>query len=559
MKIKILFAIFIISLSVLPAQQEIFSKAMESYNYQDYSGAYNLFKNIIEKNPFENEVYNSSIYYAAQCLIALEQKDGAASLLNRFVKEHFASNFRDKALFQLGTLYYELGKYDAARETLLDIIDYHKESSHFGSANYWIGETYVKQGKLNEAFDYLTNAVTNSRKNGFVDYSLFSLASLYEREKQYTNAVNYYEQLSFHLDSKIAPHAQFRLGMCFYKMQEYDRAVLELSDPLIKKLPDEYATEAKLALSVTFAQLKEFQNAKQNYLSILDDNIDVKTENQIKYSLAWINFQTGDYIEAFRLFNLLSQLQDENLALSSLYWAAESKRYAGEEDASLSIYDDFLKKYPNSEYSNRAKMQKAIIFYNKNKFADAKNLLNDVLEFNDDKYLTKTLVLLGEIELNQKNFNSAIDNFKKAINSIEDKREQDYLRAKFGLGIAYYHKGEHKSAEKELLDLYNISKRFEPNKVLIYIAENYFALGTYPRAIEFYNRINTNEEPLAKNTLFGKASAYFNNKDFVNSTYYFNEFIKKYKKDVNYAEAYIRLAESYYGMKEFDNAAKIYS
>lgn len=561
MKLKILLLLAFLNISLYSQNiQTYFTKGMEAFNYEDYSGAYDNFKEILKQVPIDNEVYSSAVYYSAQCLIALNQKDGAASILNRFSKNHFTSNFRDKALFQLGTIYFELGRYDACRSTLNDLIDYYPESDFYGSANYWIGESFMRENKLKEAIDFLTNAVTKESQNRYVDYSLFSLASLYERENQFLNAVTYYEKLlSYYPDSKIAPYAQLRLGMCFYKMEEFDRAVLELSDPQIVKLPDEVQTEARLALSVTFTKLKEYQNAKENYMKILSGLNDVKTERQVKYSLAWINFQTGDYLESYRLFNLLSQQRLDTTAVSSLYWSGESKRYAGENESAVQIYNDFIKQYPSSPYVYRAYLQKGVIDFNNGAFEDAKNNLLKALSFNEPEHKIKTLVILGEIELNDKKYDEAIGYFDKASGIIDNEKNEYYLRSLLGLGIAHYYKSDFTASEKELEKIVSINKRFESDKVNLYLAELSFARGKFDKALENYNKVISDNNDIQKNAIYGKACCYFNLKDFVNASYYFNEFTSKYKKDKNFDDAKLRIAESYYGMKDFNEAAKAYS
>ena len=49
--------------------------------------------------------------------------------------------------------------------------------------------------------------------------------------------------------------------------------------------------------------------------------------DRIRYGLAWIHFQKGNYNDAYKLFNLLSQSTDDSVAIKSLYWSGEAKRY----------------------------------------------------------------------------------------------------------------------------------------------------------------------------------------------------------------------------------------
>lgn len=559
-KIRILFILLFTYLSVLPINSQTlhnsYNVALEKFNSQDYAGAYEKFILLIEKENLP-EIYSSSFYYGAQCLIALNQKDGAASLLNSFVKKYFASGFRDKALYQLGTIYFELQRYQESRDILSELLDYYSDSYFTGSAYYWIGETYIREGAYKEAADFLLSAVGNERNNRFIDYTLFSLATVYEKQNIFDNAVKYYEQLLAHYyESKTAPFAQLRLGICLFKQKEYDRAVLELSDPLLLSLPLELQKEAKLLLANTYFRLEEFKEAKSTFQDVLSaDTASVKSAD-ILYNLAWVNFNTEDYNEAFNLFDKVSKEGADSLKMLSTFWKAEAKRYAGDEKTAFQIYEEFKTSYPNANLISNLNFNKAIIFYNQNKFKEALEFLDLSIASGSESVKIKSQILSGEILLYQQNFKEAKERFKKALlNKIPVDHE---FRAKLGLGISDYYTNNFKDAISVLGDLQNHNRRFEKDKINLYLAESYFAAGDFSSALTHYNKITPTDQKILPILLYGKACSYFNVKDFANAAYYFNDFAAKYKNDKNTLEAKLKLAECHYGLKDFAQAAKAY-
>ena len=58
-------------------------------------------------------------------------------------------------------------------------------SQYFGPALYWIGESYVEEGKVEDAIKLLEDAVSKRKGNKFIDYSIYTLANVYERKGEY--------------------------------------------------------------------------------------------------------------------------------------------------------------------------------------------------------------------------------------------------------------------------------------------------------------------------------------------------------------------------------------
>lgn len=71
--------------------------------------------------------------------------------------------------------------------------------------------------------------------------------------------------------------------------------------------------------------------------------------------------------------------------------------------------------------------------------------------------------------------------------------------------------------------------------------------------------MNIDVSSVATQTLFGKAYAYYNLRDYANAIYYFNEFVSRSRDPERITEAKLRLADSFYGTKNFERSSQIYS
>ena len=116
---------------------------------------------------------------------------------------------------------------------------------------------------------------------------------MYEKKGQYSEAVKYYDKLlGFHKESELAGLAQLRIGVCYFYLKEYDNAVLELSDPLIKELDVDKQNEANYILANSFYRLHEYKNASETYRRILNNSPSADMLDRITVSYTHLTLPT---------------------------------------------------------------------------------------------------------------------------------------------------------------------------------------------------------------------------------------------------------------------------
>lgn len=533
-------------------------QGLEYLNQKNYLAAYNIFDLVLNNHDYYPQNREDAHYYASECLFKSGSFQGAIIKYESFLDEYPHSNYKQEVLYNLGTLYFQNGEYRKTRERLNSLIQNYPVSDYLGSSYYWIAKSYASENKFIEAEENFNLAISYRESNLFIQHSIYSLAQLYENQGDYKNAItNYDELLAYYKNHELAPKAQLRIGICYFKIEEYDSAVLELTDPIINDLTGSELIEAKYYLSNSFVKLNDFKNALLILDELSNDDLDISLKNKITFSKAWVKFRMADYESSFELFDELSQLHDDSLSINALFWSAESKRYSGNMDEANKIYKIFLEKYPNHYLASRAQLGKGTLLYNQSQDPEAeKSLLNAVLS-ND--YFTKgrAYTLLGEIKLNKKLYEEAESYFNQA-RKYADRFPEIKNRSLLGLGVSQYYLNKYDNAIENLEELKSASPDFETAKVLFYLAESYFSRGEYSAALKNYNQINSNDESIKKQTIFGKGYTYFNLKDFSNSIFYLNEFCNKYKSDYRYNDARLRLADSYFGIKNFEKASFIY-
>ncbi|MEI7812953.1 MAG: tetratricopeptide repeat protein [Ignavibacteria bacterium] len=540
----------------IPAE---YATAINTFNQENYSAAYEHFTEFLNYYGIDDELSSTAKYYVAECLLRLNQKDAAISAFNFFTRRYVLSSFRNEALYKLGALYFDNKEYENARQKFRILVNDYPASEYAGSSLYLIGDSYVKDNKPDEAVNFFKNAISSKKQNNYVDNSIYSLANIYEKTGDYKTAAAYYDTLlAYYKTSSLAPHAQLRIGLCYFQLKEYDNATLELKDPLISELPVKQLIEARYMLANSHYRLKEYKEAKATFSGILKENPKGELAKHIIYGLAWVNFQQGNYDEAFDNFNLLANPnEDDTLSINSLYWSAEAKRYSGKEKEARQIYDEFIRSYPENHLVPKVKFQMGVVNFNNNKAGQSEEYLFIPAESDDAGIKARAYILLGELKLNRKDYLRAKQYFRNA-NEFEAQSADQSNRAALGLGVSEYFLNQYDETIKTLSGLATRAPQFENDKVHFFIAESFFAKKDYSKALKEYNLVDNDNKELSPQVIYSKAYLFYNLKNFNDAAYYFADFVKKFPTSGNYKDARLRLADSYYGQKKYNEAGRIY-
>ncbi|MGB5289719.1 MAG: tetratricopeptide repeat protein, partial [Ignavibacteriaceae bacterium] len=265
---------------------EDYNRGMDFYNRQLYAEAQKVFNQIIKDYGVEDELYASARFYSANSLLKMGKKDEAASEFEFIANNIVWSQFREESLFTLGLIYFDFKRYALCRKNLLMLIYQYPGSEHTGTAMYWVGESYAAEGKLDEAIDFLKQAIEDKSNNKFRDYSLYALANVYEKTKDYNNAVKYYDELlTYHSNSPLAVQAQVRIGVCYFYLKDYYNSILELSNPNVKELSNNNLAEALYILANSHYRVEEYENAVKIYSEIIEKFPGSKIFRNAQYGL----------------------------------------------------------------------------------------------------------------------------------------------------------------------------------------------------------------------------------------------------------------------------------
>ncbi|MBI2418499.1 MAG: tetratricopeptide repeat protein [Ignavibacteriales bacterium] len=556
---QILLFLFILSTLLLPqGKNEQYEQALYDYSRGAFSAAYPKFKNFTRLYESNNPLAASAQYYAADCLYRIGDNSGAVFEFEKVVKFHQLSNFREESLYKLGLLYFNLAQYEKCRSRLAILIDTYPENEHYGAALYWLGEAFTVEQKYDEARAFFEQAIQNKRNNKFLDYSIYTLASIYEKTGDYKKAVEFYDLLlSYYKSSSLVSSAQIRIGYCYFKMKEYESSIIELSNPVIQSLPEAKQAEALYMLGNSLFRVGDYDKARGTLQELIKRFPENTYLREINYTLAWCNFQQKKYADSYKVFHQLSDGAD-SIARLSLYWKAESQRYLGNDNDALKMYQEFIKRYPSSPMAQGVQYQVGVIYYNNKMYEKAGNFLSSASSSQDTDVKTRSLILLGEIELNRNKYTASLKYLSMA-KTIPGLSEELANRVLLGLGAASFYTNKYDDAIKHLSSLDQKFPNFENDKVQFYLGECRFQKDEFTDALTNYKKVNPNHPELGASALYGVAYCYYNLKDYDNAGYSFNDLLKKYPNDSRAVDSRMRLADTYLAAKRYADASKMYN
>ncbi len=532
-------------------------RAVKYYQDGRYYEAYQQFEKFLKIKIPEDELYASAKFYSSEALFNLGQYGGAMAGYEYLVNKFQYSSFRPIALYKLSLIYIYNGQIEKARVRLMTFARNYQGVSNYGSVLFYIGETYRYEKDYTNALYYYEQARINRPTNTYRVETMFYIGECHEMLGDYTKASEVYESiLNDFPDNPFSLSAQIKLGVSYFKAGEYEKAILELMGPDFQNLPDEKKKEATLILASSLFHTQEYAKAEAEFRKLYNQEKKSETGREALYGIGWCKFQTGDHDSAAVVFNSLVNGKD-SIAEGSAFWLAEAYRYKGRFSDALSAYTSFISNYNKSNYTEVAKIGLGLCFIETGNLKGAFDIFMGLKNSLDPGMMAKANILLGELNSNNKNYVEAITNFEVA-SQVAPVNSDLRTRGQLGMGVCYFLMGSYDKAFDILRDIQGKRTNFEPDIYNFYLGEIFFKRMKFREALDYYSKIDPDKGDFGKLALYGKAYSYFNIKDYQNAKFSFLDFIQKFPQDNRLVDARVRLAESYYATRDFEASAKVY-
>ena len=499
-------------------------------------------------------------FYQAICALELGDTN-AESLFLKYIKDHPASANSKAAYFQIGRSYY-------AKK------DYHKAIEWFekiDSKNLAGAENVEYRFKLAYA-KFMTNEYEAAKplferlkdeSGQYQEAAIYYYAYLCYLDAEYKTALNEFERLA---GSKTYENSYpYYITALYFLDKRYDD-VLNYALPILERTKQENETEIFRIVAATYFIKGDLESSKSYYDRFQAQDQGKTQNNQDSYQIGYIAYRLKDYDKAIQELEKLNEpdayYQSAMITLGDAFLKTGNKQSARNAffRASKLDFDPELKE---EGLFNYAKLSYELEFHQV--ALDATQEYLDTYPRSARQEEAKTL--LAEVLLSTKNYRAAVD-ILESIGHRGKEANAAYQKVTYYRGLEFYNERAFENAIS--LFLRSEEHRYDEEIYalsLYWKAEAMYEVRKYAESVTNFNRFM--QLPAARKTdvysyaNYALAYAAFRNDRYNTAANYFERFLATGGKEgieLNTRnDAIARLADSYFGMKNYGKAMEQYN
>ncbi len=278
---------------------------------------------------------------------------------HKLVNPKYAVKDSPEKQYDWAMSFYKEEDYKRAAEEFLRLVEHYKNSELAPEAQYYAALSYEAIGKYYPAFKSYQKVIDNYPFTKRIDEIIkaeYRIGEIFYNKHSATlmgielmtdieKAIEIFEEIIRSLPySAYADEAQFMIGLCHKKLQQYNKAV-----EAFQKLAQEYPTS-------NLVEKAKYEAAQCLYLFSLKADYDQESTDEAIEEFKRYSLKTKDQKlrnKADQTIVLLKEKKAESLFKSAEFYEKQ-KKY---KSARL-YYGEILKRYPNTSYAPLAKIGK---------------------------------------------------------------------------------------------------------------------------------------------------------------------------------------------------------
>lgn len=598
-------------------------------NMDKYFDAHDILQGLIKTDVKVAEL--SEIYYLLG-EINFRGKDYkmAVTHYNQVIDNFKETDFFGPSLYSRAWIEYLQKDFGKAKEDFLKAKDILDDNAALQDIYMKLGEIFFESKDLAALDNLIAEYKEKFEVQPFLDYFMFYKGVILSDKSKYTEAKAIFDSLKDSSDEGIRDNALFRSallslksenekevrgaldqlkseilknlleGHLAFRKEDYNEA-LKFYDSLcgLEDLSPQIRSEACLGKANALYNLGRLKDAVFWYNELIGK---FKGFPQIisraRYNLGWTYLRLQDFKKAIGEFQKISQETDDPLVKISVEChIADALQDSERFDEALEAYDEIIKKYPNTLYTDyiqfqigntflkMGKLEEAIIafrfiqdkypnssfldeslysmglaFFIAKDFASAKDVLDEFPDkFKDSSLRLEALYLLSQVYLNIKDYTNQQKILQEIINTCPFEREL-VQESVFDKAWSMYVEGKKKDAVKYLE---SFIPRLSPEKqqeAFFWVAQFYAQERDYKEAQKFYTKTleNCKNKSLCAESLFSLGVIFKEKNDFAEAKKYFEELLNKYPQEQISLKTAFVLIDIYVEEKNMEKANEMF-
>ena len=499
----------------------------------------------------------NALYYQAVCALELGNQDAESRFVN-FIKEYPASANTKRAYFHMGRSFFNQENYPKAKEWFEKTEASNLTGKESDEYRYKLGYSYFAVKDYNKAEPLF--ARLKDEKGKYQESSIYYYAYLSYLNADYKTALREFERLKGSKNYEAS--YPYYISALYFLDKRYDD-VLAYTIPALETIDEQYKAEMYRIVAATYFAKSDYKKAADYYSRFQARDGGKTQNNQDNYQIGYTYIQLGDYNRAIKELEKMDLpdifYQQGMITLGSAFLKINNKQAARNAffRASKLDFDPRMKEEGLFHY---AKLSYELEFHNV-----ALDAVQEFLKtYPRSSRTNEAKTLLGEVLFSTKNYKDAV----YILETIENKNEETrsvYQRVTYYRGLEFYNERAFENAISMFLRSQNNAVNPDIEALATYwMAEAMYEVRKYGESVEQFEKFLS--LPAARKTdVFNYANyalgySAFRNENYGKAATYFERFLRGNEKDQNtIKDATLRLADSYFVMKSYDNAMQQYN
>jgi len=269
-----------------------------------------LYQEVADKYPNHPRA-GAALHGLQICYGALGREDEAVAAARAFLKSHADSEVAPEVQYEVAEHYLSHKDFPQAEKELDTLKAQFPGSKEDLSATYWRGEARFRDMKFNAAIQDWKDLVSRAPSN------------------------------------PLAPRALFRVGLAWYRQQEYAQA-----ESTFRAVLDSYgntldvAADARFNLGLTYKRMGRDQDAVAAYQAVARDYPKSELANMARIRIGYIYEDAGDYPHATAAYRELAAADKGKLGAEAQYLVGDCLLAVKQSGEALLAYDAVVQNFP---------------------------------------------------------------------------------------------------------------------------------------------------------------------------------------------------------------------
>jgi len=521
------------------------------------------FRNFMDKHPGD-DVNSTAYFYVVKAQSQIDSAN-ASTYFKKYLIKYPKGDKSVRVLIELGNQADRNGKYKTAIEYFHEVLTLNPPVNVAAKVYYWMGESAASMGDYKASRKHYLTLANTFPKSDWAPKALYARGRSYLDEGNYSASADAFELLKKrYRNNPITRKIGTALGESYYKQKRFDEAIKAFKNAM-PYLDKESKSKATYLIAESYNYLNNYREASNYYLRYINMNKGTDRVRLAYYGLGWVYNKQKIYHWASDAFGKAAKGNDV-MARKALYYKAVNEKLGGRYNAAMKTFREFGKKYKKGMWVEHAYYEWAITAYQTGRNQEAiETCLSLIRGSVKMKHPGKVFSLLGRAYFANGEYTRAIQAYNEAEKNV-DVNPQVKWQARFQKAWVLYQNQAYKQAQPIFEDVYNNDKKSSlAAQSLFWSADCFYHLHKYTSAAvrfsEFIDKYPKHKFDGAAR--YSLAWSEFKMARYKKAIPYFKSFLNNYNPPPIALFPYnvdteLRLGDSYYALKQYDDAIKYY-